>query len=298
MKRTLALLMALASLAHAVPDDELRQPRYASAHPGYAVVTFGVDKPSRVWLVVDGDVAFVDRDGNGDLTEAAERVAPNDRGEFVTDVVGAKPEGGKGQFRLRMSVTRDVSGEIGIKYLSVNPVHDIQGFHSTAGFIPLGSCPADAPEIPIDGPLRFALMDHWTGSTKCRVLPREGGEHEFSILVATPVRRTKAEAYVYPNLYPLVGERLPTIRAVFTPREHGSKSHKPLLRVWQCECARRYRCALAVPPAAVTSQATLFVSFPDWPGGSLKPAAFQLEYGDAADRVEGVGGPAQRGAGR
>ena len=48
------------------------EPAYQS-RPKYCLVAFGVDAGTRVWLVLDGEVLYVDRNGNGDLTEEDER---------------------------------------------------------------------------------------------------------------------------------------------------------------------------------------------------------------------------------
>ena len=49
-----------------------KEPTYKTK-PKYGLVVFGPEAKTRVWLVLDGDVLYVDRNGNGDLTEAAER---------------------------------------------------------------------------------------------------------------------------------------------------------------------------------------------------------------------------------
>jgi len=51
-----------------------REPTYRST-PRYCLLVFGPKAEHRVWLVLDGDSLYVDRNGNGDLTEAGERVA-------------------------------------------------------------------------------------------------------------------------------------------------------------------------------------------------------------------------------
>jgi hypothetical protein len=50
-----------------------KQPKYAGK-PAYCLLVFGPDAGHRVWLVRDGDVLYVDRNGNGDLTEPGEKV--------------------------------------------------------------------------------------------------------------------------------------------------------------------------------------------------------------------------------
>lgn len=51
-----------------------KEPKYQK-QPRYALLVFGPKADMRVWLVIDGeDVLYVDRNGNGDLTEEGERV--------------------------------------------------------------------------------------------------------------------------------------------------------------------------------------------------------------------------------
>ena len=51
-----------------------RLPQFKTATPEYCLLVFGPEADARVWLVRDGDVLYVDRNGNGDLTEPDERV--------------------------------------------------------------------------------------------------------------------------------------------------------------------------------------------------------------------------------
>jgi hypothetical protein len=51
-----------------------KEPVYKSA-PRYCLLVFGPEARTRVWLVQDGDTLYVDRNGNGDLTEVGENVA-------------------------------------------------------------------------------------------------------------------------------------------------------------------------------------------------------------------------------
>lgn len=73
-----AALLALAA-PPAVDRSIGKEPTYQSAAPTYCLLTFGPDAKDRVWLVRDGDALFVDRNGNGDLTDPGERVVEADR---------------------------------------------------------------------------------------------------------------------------------------------------------------------------------------------------------------------------
>jgi hypothetical protein len=52
-----------------------KEPKYRS-EPRYALAVFGPKAELRVWLVLDGNVLYVDRNGTGDLTESGKRLEP------------------------------------------------------------------------------------------------------------------------------------------------------------------------------------------------------------------------------
>src|SRR5437588_1748457 len=52
----------------------VKEPAYVTKQPKYCLLVFGPQATTRVWLVADGDFLYVDRNGNGDLTEPGERV--------------------------------------------------------------------------------------------------------------------------------------------------------------------------------------------------------------------------------
>jgi len=50
-----------------------KEPAYQSKAPRYCLLVFGPEAKTRIWLVLDGRVLYVDRNGNGDLTDKGER---------------------------------------------------------------------------------------------------------------------------------------------------------------------------------------------------------------------------------
>ncbi len=50
-----------------------KEPVY-QAKPKYCLLVFGPEAKTKVWLVIDSDTLYVDRNGNGDVTEKDERV--------------------------------------------------------------------------------------------------------------------------------------------------------------------------------------------------------------------------------
>ncbi|GEM_PF-2535105 len=50
----------------------LEEPIYLTGQPKYCLLVFGSEAKTRVWLVHDGDILYVDRNGNRELGEAGE----------------------------------------------------------------------------------------------------------------------------------------------------------------------------------------------------------------------------------
>ena len=88
----------------------VKEPEYA-AQPFYALLVFGPEVETRVWLVLDGQLLYVDRNGNGDLTESNERIEPDvsatkkTRGEIVFNI------GENAGVRLRLHTRDTLRGE-------------------------------------------------------------------------------------------------------------------------------------------------------------------------------------------
>jgi hypothetical protein len=51
-----------------------REPAYRTKTPKYCLLVFGPEAKQRVWLVLDGDTLYVDKNGNGNLTDKGEQV--------------------------------------------------------------------------------------------------------------------------------------------------------------------------------------------------------------------------------
>jgi hypothetical protein len=83
MVRACMPALALAILAPPVSAFDLekldhplrKEPAYQSKSPKYCLVVLGPEAETRVWVVQDGETLYVDRNGNGDLTEEGERLA-------------------------------------------------------------------------------------------------------------------------------------------------------------------------------------------------------------------------------
>ena len=58
------------------------EPEYDSERPGYLLLVFGRTKHLPVWIVVDTEFVFIDRNSNGDLTDEGERIAVSEKHEI------------------------------------------------------------------------------------------------------------------------------------------------------------------------------------------------------------------------
>src|SRR5215831_13810140 len=73
-----------------------KEPAYQSK-PKYCLVVYGPEAKTRVWLVLDGDVLYADRNGDGDLTGKDERILKTS----AYDVTIAERDG-RDSFSLRL----------------------------------------------------------------------------------------------------------------------------------------------------------------------------------------------------
>lgn len=85
------LLLGLGTVVAATPEFDRRigkEPKY-QGRPAYCLLVFDTEAKQRVWLVQDGGWLYVDRNGNGDLTEEGEKVAA----QLAQDKPDEEPEG-------------------------------------------------------------------------------------------------------------------------------------------------------------------------------------------------------------
>jgi hypothetical protein len=181
MRRLAALMLPLAAtlalLAPAAgppprPALPVKEPAYQSKAPRYAVLTFGRD---RVWVVLDGDALFADRNGDGDLTDKTERkksVGSFVEGGTIYEFGNLRRIGGK---KAQLRITSEKDGERvsltvgGTNYRLVVP--GPKGLRFAAR-------PQDAPVIPFEGPLQMIA-----------VTPKLVGNREYALTahIGTPL---------------------------------------------------------------------------------------------------------------
>ncbi len=220
-----------------------KEPAYQSK-PKYCLLVLGPEARTRVWLVQDGDTLYVDRNGNGDLTEPDEKVMAEKRKDPDPDdrnysfAAGELHEGGKRHLNLSVLIgdlnralaeakavlERDPKAKDYRVGLEVErPGHQglgaggrlVQGAGSDAhGLLQFADRPQDAPIIHFGGPWTMGL---WRPTTLW--LDRA---NNMDLIFGTPGLGAGGFAYVgYEGVVP--DHLAPSVEIAFPPRDPGGK---------------------------------------------------------------------------
>lgn len=137
-----------------------KEPAYHSKTPKYGLLLFGRDAKLRVWLVVDGEAVYLDRNGDGDLTGKGERLEKDSK-----DVEIADPDGRTRYVISRIGFAKDLdSGEI---YLDLGAV-EIKGplaYRQFCRTTRLRNNPREAAIVHFHGPLTVGVVNEGTLGT-------------------------------------------------------------------------------------------------------------------------------------
>jgi hypothetical protein len=169
-----------------------KEPAYRSKAPKYALLLFGPKAKIRVWVVLDGEAVYVDRNSDGDLT------APGERFEKLSECKDIKiaDQDGKTRYRitgmqtfpdgdpprLALDVSVDVEGPLAYQQYGGGRLADgprdarIAHFHGplAAGPVTVNwEVPADLALIAGDKPTDLrALVGTMSASAGCWVVVR------------------------------------------------------------------------------------------------------------------------------
>jgi hypothetical protein len=166
----ITLLLAWPGLAGAgdlakVDRTLAKEPAYSSGAPRYALLVFGPEAQARVWLVLDGESLYIDRDGNGRLDEDDERLALKGAGD-TRRLAEAVPlgvttgDGKQGYSITTLTLRREGKDGWSIAALAVETQGRFR--QRTEDPVPLAGRPRDAAVLHFDGPLAMDL--YWVGN--------------------------------------------------------------------------------------------------------------------------------------
>ena len=224
-------LAAAADLAKL--DRSIRKEPAYRDKPKYCLLVFGPEATTRVWLVLAGKRLFVDRNGNGDLTDDGEPVAASESARIMEEEayeVGEIRDGTRTHKNLTLRSRKlegyyDADGSIR-KWITATPnargmflraeiempgwkgngvggrVEQYVFFRDAHGFLTFADQPKDAPIIHFGGPWQIVC------APPTRLIA--GRETELVVNVGTPglgagtFARVAYEGVIPEKVYPRV----------------------------------------------------------------------------------------------
>lgn len=151
-----------------------KEPAYQSKTPKYCRIVFGPQAKNLVWVVVDGDHLFVDRNGNGDLTDDGEIVER--KGGYFSQIGALRIGDAKPPYELHSVVPSGGNVQPDFYNLTIN-----MGRWFETGSCLLADTPKEAPVLWFDGPLMIGLAD-----PDNTVFTRGDDQSELRLWVGTP----------------------------------------------------------------------------------------------------------------
>ena len=197
-----------------------KEPAYQTASPKYGLAVFGPEASTRVWLVHDGETLYVDRNGNGDLTDPDEKLPA--RGEENFDI-GAIRAGQRTHRAMTLKVHNSrywLDAQIDMPGLVGNSVGGrVWQFSDRMTF---ADTPEAAPIVHFDGPLEITLSgEHQLVA---------GRDNDIFLTVGTPGLGTGSTAFVaYEGLIP--ESALPSVEIIFPTAREGDRPIRELYEI-------------------------------------------------------------------
>jgi hypothetical protein len=282
----------------------LKEPAYQSK-PKYCLLVFGPEAKTRVWLVIDGDTLYIDRNGTGDLTEPGKKVAARDlkfpREQIVSFHPGDVQDGelqqkiisveryvrrqtpaeaqqpGGNQVERQSAYSYMVGAEVLIPgWRGPRPAGRILQYAANgdaSGCLEFSDTPRNAPILHFAGPWRIMPSQQ----TKLTI----GQEVELQLGVGTlgvgsgSTVWTEHQDFIPESAFPKVGITYP-------PKGAGDQPICELYDLKKRCSGTRFNGPVRAPEKAGLGLATVVISFDGWPLGKVAPWVGKIEV-TAAD---------------
>jgi len=234
-----------------------KQPIYRTA-PKYGLLLFGPEGRDRVWIVRDGDVLYVDRNGNGDLTDPGEKVAaertpgllPEGKRSYSFNVgdiaVGRRTHKGlRVEFAplawlpQRPEVTTALKKDPKAMAVAIEVEVDVPGIKGGGtgdrlrfmagpldfdGILQFGDTPEQAPVVRVGGPLQITFLE--------QPALRVGRSSELTLVVGSPgVGAGTFAMLAYEGTIPESAK--PTAEIRYQPAKPGEPPRRDLFEIKQ-----------------------------------------------------------------
>jgi hypothetical protein len=255
-----------------------KEPVYQTKDPRYCLLVFGLEAKTRVWLVLDGDILYLDRNGNGDLTDPGERFVVRGPGEpipqakiwqhwgmtrprkqpYETDdqpILSCGPE--ISWFDFSQIVPNEdhpnnpYSKDQKIRPISIDVV--TKGGFQESAHLAFAERPEDAPILHFDGPRRLALCDD-DGSVSLR----RSADRELGLFLATPgfrVQLLTGHSLIPKDVHPIAEIECP-------PGWFGREPVRWKVELQERDSGTVFHGPVRVPFSAGTGTARVTLSYP------------------------------------
>jgi hypothetical protein len=270
---TLILLVSVARVPAAAETAKLdrtiaKQPVFTSA-PKYCLAVFGTSPQVKVWLILDNDTLYIDRNGNGDLSDAAKRVkmekAQASGHVFKAGSVFASPDGKK-----QAQLTVECYGDLMLLTAELEPqFREIAGTDPT-GNLRFASTPQDAPVVYFGGPM--------TLDTNRDPLHRGRATHLYA-MVGTPGIGPGTFAAL---LHGQVNADAHIVAEIEVPRKGKASPQKQRVVLDRRCCGCLFHGAVPIPGDA-GDVAKVSLSFENWEGSKVAPAQVEVKVNSAEE---------------
>ncbi|MCC7084509.1 MAG: hypothetical protein IT427_05840 [Pirellulales bacterium] len=272
-------------------------PQFQSPHPEYCLLVFGPEAAKHVWMIHDGDTLYVDRNGNGNLTEPGEAVKVTNNfpasDEFKIGSITDGPLEHKELFvywmdaeflrnrdprvkalldenpnwrMCRMNIDVEIPGQKGAG--RGGRVPQSVSLQDSRGIFQFATDPKAAPIVHFGGPweITFYSKEDW----------HIDQTEQPSLSVGTPGLGSGTTAYVeYQNVIP--AELKPKLQVTFPQLDDA---HAAVTRSYQLDrrcCGINLYGDIRIPTDIGPGTATVEISIPNWPGTTLASTTHEVK---------------------
>jgi len=262
----------------------VKEPKYAHV-PKYFLLLFGPEAKTRVWCVFDGDkTLYVDRNGNGDLTEDGERFTLDEQAAQFQ--VGDITESDRKTTHRYLRIRPPSPWKKGIDIVMIEV--QIKGQYDMFTAISLDDAVAKAMARPQDAPVR-----HFHGPLSVQLVDQDevklvrGQEFKKLAVQIGTFYREPQKWVVNPGVF--VGHHgMPNdIRAVaeiaYPANGPGGKPVTVKVPLTQRFCSNQFYDPVRVPAEVGVGKAKITFSFHDWTGWmgeAVAPTSYEVRVVD------------------
>ncbi len=293
-------------------DRSIRKEPVYKSTPHYALLVFGLGAEHRAWFVVDGDdVAYIDRNGNGELTDPDERI---DLDRAATDKIRlASTSSVKAMhvFEIGNVAGSVLNFQLWVRNAEYNPSKDetlkehpkIKAFQQDMldrdwlngslyrvaadgmrAQIPLAltTKPDDAQVCHLLGPLTIDLK--WADRQRLEPWPKKT---VFDINIGSRNLPPRNWRHIGFDFAPLTTSEVPVdVHPVVTfeypaAGPDGTPLYQTLVLDERC-CGDTCLANLTLPKGITSGTAKVTVSYPDWLSGNVEPRQFFVPINEGA----------------